>query len=294
MAGKHSKSRKNIKMNKKIAREKLKKERKKKNIIFFLSLIVFLSILIYSLIQIFNWFKDNKSIKNEMEQVNESVTITETTDDSAEVVKTEKKEEKSSPYWDYIKMDLMDVDISELKKSNSDVKGWIKVNGTNINYPFVQTTNNDYYLTHSITKQYNSAGWVYMDYRNNVNSFDKNTVIYAHARVNQYMFGTLKNTLKSSWLNNTDNHVIKLSTEKQNTLWQVFSIYHIPTTNDYIQTDFSTDERFTSFLDLIKNRSIHDFNTSVSKDDKVLTLSTCYGNNEKLVVHAKLIKFSNK
>lgn len=280
MAGKHSKNKSN---------------KKKKNILLSFFLLICIALFIYSLIQILKWYKDSKSIKDELSTLNEIVTITETVveDEKAEVIES-KEEQKSSPYWDYIKMNLIDVDFTELKKVNSDVKGWIQVTGTNINYPFVQTSNNDYYLTHSITKQKNSAGWVFMDYRNNSSSFNKNTIIYAHARVNKYMFGTLKNTLKESWLNNTNNHVIKLSTDKQNTLWQVFSVYHIPTTNDYIQTEFSTDEEFSNFLNIIKNRSIHNFNTTVNSKDNILTLSTCYGNNEKLVVHAKLIKYTQK
>lgn len=297
MAGKHSKSRKNIKLNKKLARVEARKKQRKRNIIFFLILLVCISLLIYSGINIYTWFKDSQAIKDEMSEINEVVTITETSEtkeNEEEIKVVESEEKKSSPYWDYIKMSLIDVDFKELKKVNSDVKGWLQVNGTNINYPFVQTTDNSYYLTHSITKQTNSAGWVFMDYRNSVNSFNKNTIIYAHARVNQYMFGTLKNTLKKNWLNNTDNHVIKISTEKQNTLWQVFSIYHIPTTNDYIQTEFSSNEEFLEFANMLKNRSIHNFDTTVSKDDKILTLSTCYGNDEKLVVHAKLIKYTNK
>ena len=292
MAGKHSKKIKNTQLNKRLSRTESRKQRKKQNIVFLFLLLIFTFSLIYSGIKILKWFKDSKAVKDEMININQIVTITETAEDKTEII--ESKEEKSSPYWDYIKMNLINVDFRELKKANSDVKGWIKVNGTNINYPFVQTSNNDYYLNHSITKQNNSAGWVFMDFRNNIKSFDKNTILYAHARVNQYMFGTLKNTLKNNWLNNTNNHVIKLSTEKQNTLWQVFSIYHIPTTNDYIQTEFNTDDEFLKFANMIKNRSIHKFNTTVNKDDKILTLSTCYGNDEKLVVHAKLIKYTNK
>ena len=293
MSGKHSKNTKSNKSKNNLSRTEYTKQTRKKNTITFFILLICIALLIYSGIQILNWFKDTNKIKDEMTQINEVVTITEVSkEENTEIIET--KEEKSSPYYDYIKMDLIDVDFKELKNVNSDTKGWIKVNGTNINYPFVQTNNNDYYLNHSITKQRNSAGWVFMDYRNSINSFNKNTIIYAHARVNQYMFGTLKSTLKSNWLNNTNNHVIKLSTEKQNTLWQVFSVYHIPTTNDYIQTTFYNNDEFLEFVTMLQNRSIHKFNTTVNKNDKILTLSTCYGSNEKLVVHAKLIKYSNK
>jgi len=293
MAGRHSKNSTNEKLNRTLWRKKIQRNR-------FLLFIGFICIIIfiYSLFQIYCWLKDSRAIEHEMVEINEIVTVTQTVEtqekqEKIEVVES-KSEPKSSLYWDYIQMNLIDVDFSKLKKVNSDVKGWIQVNGTNINYPFVQTTNNDYYLNHSITKQTNSAGWVFMDYRNNAKSFNRNTILYAHARVNKYMFGTLKNTLKNSWLNNTNNHIIKISTESHNALWQVFSIYHIPTTNDYIQTNFNTDDEFLTFANMLKNRSIYNFNTSLDKNDKILTLSTCYGNDEKLVVHAKLIKYIKK
>jgi len=293
MAGRHSKNSTNEKLNRTLWRKKIQRNR-------FLLFIGFICIIIfiYSLFQIYCWLKDSRALEHEMVEINEMVTVTQTAETQEKQEKIQivesKSEPKSSPYWDYIQMNLIDVDFSKLKKVNSDVKGWIQVNGTNINYPFVQTTNNDYYLNHSITKQTNSAGWVFMDYRNNAKSFNRNTILYAHARVNKYMFGTLKNTLKNSWLNNTNNHIIKISTESHNALWQVFSIYHIPTTNDYIQTNFSTDDEFLTFANMLKNRSIYNFNTILDKNDKILTLSTCYGNDEKLVVHAKLIKYIKK
>ena len=129
----------------------------------------------------------------------------------------------------------------------------------------------------------------YLDYRNN-NTNNKNTIIYAHGRTDKTMFGTLRKVLNNGWLNNTDNFVIKISTETENSLWQIFSVYHIPTTSDYLQTDFDDDTEYQNFLDMIKNRSSYNFNTSVNSNDNILTLSTCYNNNEKMVVHAKLIK----
>ena len=104
------------------------------------------------------------------------------------------------------------------------------------------------------------------------------------------MFGSLKNILKSGWLNNSDNYIVKLSTETENTLWQVFSIYHIPTTNDYIKINFNSNEDFNEWTTVLINRSAYNFNTNVNESDKVLTLSTCYNNDEKVVLHAKLIK----
>ena len=180
-------------------------------------------------------------------------------------------------------MNMINVNFNDLKKTNSDVVVWLKVNGTNINYPFVQGKDNNYYLTHGFNKSYNDAGWIFLDYRNN-NTNNKNTIIY----------GSLRNVLKNEWLNNTNNYVIKISTEVENSLWQIFSVYHIPITSDYLQTAFNDDTEYQIFLDILKNRSSYNFNTNVTYTDNILTLSTCYSDNNRMVVHAKLIKKESK
>lgn len=298
--GKHSKpsKRKQAKENKnKDFKEQIPRKRtsrkKRRNLFIILLEIICICLIIYSSYHIYLWYCNNISMKQEISNISDITDIQEI-DDPENVTIIESDEDKSNPYWDYINMKLINVDFSELSKTNSDVAGWIQVNGTNINYPFVQTTNNDYYLTHSFSKEKNQAGWVFLDYRNNVKSFNKNTIIYAHSRLDKTMFGSLKNLLKSDWYNDKNNHVIKLSTKNQNTLWQVFSVYHIPTTNDYLRINFKNDNEFASFIQMIQDRSVYKFNTKVTNTDNILTLSTCYANNEKMVMHAKLIKYVDK
>lgn len=268
----------------------LKRKVKWKNIVILLITIILLITFIISTINIIKWLIDSNKTNNQIEEIQNIVNIDEVSDNkNTEIIKQENIP-KSNPYWDYIKMDLINVDFNELKAINNQTVGWIQVKGTNINYPFVQSTDNDYYLTHSYDKSYNSAGWVFLDYRNNLQTLDKNTIIYAHGRTDKTMFGTLKNILTNSWINNTDNYVIKLSTEYENTLWQVFSAYHIPTTSDYLIVNFNNNEIFIEFTNMLINRSQFNFNTTVSENDHILTLSTCYNNSEKMVIHAKLIK----
>lgn len=262
-----------------------------KNLVAILIFLVAFVFLIKSGIDLINYYIDNNKTKAEIQEIEDIVQIEEVSDsDNTEIIEQTEEIDEANPYWDYIKMSLINVDFTELLAINSETKGWIQVSGTNINYPFVQTDDNDYYLTHSFNKSYNQAGWVFMDYRNNTEDYDKNTILYAHGMNNQTMFGSLKNILSSSWYNNTDNHVIKLSTPTENTLWQVFSVYHIETTNDYIQTKFASDEEYQEFLDMLIGRSAVTFDTTVNYTDKILTLSTCYNSTEKVVMHAKLIK----
>ena len=284
--------------NKKNKKKRLKK--KVRNSILNILLIFFLSITVYGIFVLIDWNKDNIDTSKIIQEISKDTVVVETEDDeNTEIIgqPDESEEDVSEPeiltdYWYYVKFPLIDVDIESLKSKNADTIGWINVNNTNINYPYVQTSNNSYYLNHSYDKSYNDAGWVFMDYRNNSNLDNKNTILYAHSRLDKTMFGSLSKGFRSEWHTNKDNHIIRLSTESENTLWQIFSVYKIKEESYYITTDFNNDDYYSKFLDTIKNRSIYNFNTNLTTDDKVLTLSTCYDDTTRTVVHAKLIKRS--
>ena len=274
-----------------IKRRRLKKQAVMWGLIFLLSV----SVLIISLTKVFVWFKDNNKTEAIAKEIIQEIPVEEVLDDKeTEIINKEKNPDKESDYWSYIKQSLINVDIDSLKEKNGDTIGWIKVNNTNINYPFVQTKDNDYYLSHAFDKSNNNAGWVFLDYRNNSDFSDKNNIIYAHARRDNSMFGSLRNVLKKEWYSNKDNHIIKLSTANENTMWQIFSVYKIPVETYYITTQFTTSSQYKAFLETITKRSIHQFNTTVDSSDKILTLSTCSGEDDRIVVHAKLIKRSSK
>lgn len=204
-------------------------------------------------------------------------------------------ENKNDVYWSYINEDFLKIDLTDLVNQNNDTVGWIKVNGTTIDYPIVQSSDNEFYLSHSFDKTENRAGWIFSDFRNNLNNFNYNSVIYGHRLRDNTMFGNLTHVLEDEWYNDKNNHIIKLSTLKYETIWQIFSIYTIYKESYYITTNFKTLDSYQKFLDTISKRSQYYFYTTVNTNDKILTLSTCkdsYGH--RLVVHAKLIKKGTK
>lgn len=185
---------------------------------------------------------------------------------------------------------LIDTDISSLKLKNSDTVGYLKVNGTNINYPVVQSSDNDYYLKHSFDKSYSQAGWIFLDYRNNINKLDQNTIIYGHNMLNGTMFSNLTKMLDKSFFNDSNNTYINLITENKTTLWKIFSVYVTNPDTYYMTIGFSSSNEYSDFLNNIKNKSIYDFEENINSDDKILTLSTCTNlNTKRLVIHGKLI-----
>lgn len=269
----------------------MKKKFSLKKTIVVIIIIISSIILIISSIKLIKYMIDFNNTKDEINNTENITDIKEVEDDdNTEII--ESNDDINNPYWSFIKMKLLDIDVSKLKEENSDTVGWIQVLNTNINYPVVQTSDNDYYLTHSFYKNKNDAGWIFLDYRNDINNLNQNTIIYGHGRWDKTMFGTLKNILTNGWLNDNQNFVVRMVTENESTMWQVFSVYRIPTTNDYLQIDFNND--FNEFSNLLISRSQYNFNTSVNENDKILTLSTCYNDNEKVVLHAKLIKRATK
>lgn len=183
--------------------------------------------------------------------------------------------------------------FSTLQEINKDTVGWLTVNNTRIDYPVVQAKDNDYYLRRDYYQNKNRHGWIFMDYRNNPDELNENTIIYGHNLANQTMFGTLRYALNSYWYKKSANQIITFNTPNENMKFQIFSIYTIPTTNDYLDITFPTTDAYQSYIDLVKGRSIYDFNIEVTTVDKILTLSTCAnGNDKRLVIHAKLIKES--
>lgn len=245
-----------------------KNKKKLFNVVMRIIELIFLILLVYSSINIFKWYNNNKENKQIINEIAESVTINEDTN--------EEKKYK--------------INFEELKQKNSDTVAWLKVENTNIEFPIVQANNNSYYLTHNFDKKYNVAGWIFADYKNKLDGTDRNIVVYGHNMRNNSMFGSLKDVITEEWYNNEENKYITFVTENDYQTYQVFSVYQIKTEDYYIQTEFKSNE-FQEFIDTITKRSKKDFGINVSKEDTILTLSTCANNNKyRVVLHSVRVK----
>lgn len=276
-------------VHKKYQRAKIKEQKKIKKTKKILRIILIVCFILLGLVvyEIIKWQKDNIDTQKQIDEINEEVKI-EDINNNQQVV-TDEEKNLPNDYFDFQNVDMISVDFDSLIKRNSDTVGWIKVEGTSINYPFVQTSNNDYYLNHSFNKKSNDAGWVYLDYRNNINNLSQNTIIYGHGRLNNTMFGSLKKVVKKNWYSNKSNQIVKISTPTQNSVWQVFSTYTIEPESYYITTNFSDNQSYLEFINKLKTRSIYNYNVDVTTNDHILTLSSCYNDQKRVVLHAKLI-----
>ena len=180
--------------------------------------------------------------------------------------------------------------FTELKQKNSDTVAWLYVPGTDIDMPIVKTDNNTYYLTHDFDKTSNTMGWAFADSQNTFPTLSTNTIMYGHTYKMTTIFSKLKNVLNKKWLDNESMQRITLDTEKERLIFKVFSVYTIKETSDYLQISFDSTEAYEAYLKTSLKRSIKDFKTIPTVNNKIITLSTCYQNsNQRLIVQAKLI-----
>lgn len=261
-------------------------------------IITTLSITTY-LISIFiltRWYVQNERSKKFTNSINiTKEEIKEDTPNQYQDLTNNVKQEETIVDSSYINTNFISVNLNYYTSKNNETVGWIQVNGTNINYPIVQHEDNNFYLEHDFYKRKTNIGWIFADYRDNMEILNNNTIIYGHNLINRTMFGSLPYMLNKNWFNSKNNQYIKLSTKTSNTIWQIFSVYKIEPTTDYLQSVFNSIENYQNFLNTLKNRSIRDFNVNLNYTDKIITLSTCDDTGTKRVaVHAKLIKIENK
>lgn len=269
--------------------KKLRRKRMRlKPVPFAILILICSSIFIFSLYSLVTWQLDNNKIKNLHSEIDD-ISNGEFIKDKGDAFNP--PDDKDSDYWYYIGLPFYNVDFDELLKKNKDTVAFIHMENNNINYPVVQSKDNSYYLTHAFDKSYNEAGWVFLDYRNNINSLSFNNIIYGHGRLNKTVFGSLKDTLDKKWQSNKDNLAIYISTPNENMIFQIFSIYTIKSESYYINTLFNNKNEKSKWLDTMIKRNTSAINTSVDTNDKILTLSTCLDDNGgRVVVQAKLIK----
>ena len=162
------------------------------------------------------------------------------------------------------------VDFNVLKNENTDVVGWLYGEGTSINYPVLQSEDNDFYLHRLINKKYNSAGSLFMDFRNNSNLEDNNTIIYGHNMKNNTMFGSLDNYKNQNYYNNHKN--MFYFTSEKNYLVKIFFGQTISVDSD-IYSLSKIDEN--EIKNLLNSSDFKSEKINFTEYSKFITLSTC-------------------
>ena len=181
-----------------------------------------------------------------------------------------------------------------LYEQNKDFVGWIQIDGTNINYPVMQTPDNpDYYLKHSFEKTWSDYGVPYLDEACVIGQ-SNNLVIYGHHMSNGSMFCDLE--LYSDPAFCMDHPVIRFDTLTSFGEYEVIAVFRYNTNQETFRYDreVNMDEgRFSWFIEQVHARELFSTGKDASFGDQLLTLSTCeytYKNGRLVVVARKVVQ----
>lgn len=188
-------------------------------------------------------------------------------------------------------------EINKLKVdyNNNDIVGILSIENTDFNEIVVQTIDNDYYLEHSLNKQYDWRGQTFLDYRVDINN-SKKLLIYGHNSGNYNLpFKIFENYYDSSYVN--EHKYMYLQTDEEVKIFEIFAIYvEVSDWSYFSKINFSSDDEYYNHILELKNKSLYDTGVVLNKNDEILIIQTCsyhsnYANyeNKFLLVMGKLI-----
>ncbi len=264
------------------------------DIVRILLMVIALGVFCYSGYMLYTFYKEYKRGSDEYDNLESSYASKESEnlealeDDAAQAVEgrelvnvVEEGEEIGLPVMS------SPINFKELRAVNPDIKGWLKLSAVDISYPLVQGEDNDYYLHKTFEGEDNIAGCLFINYENEPDFTDTNTVVYGHNMRNGSMFGKLKKFRekgvfeKSKYFWIFTPHLIYQ--------YRIFSGMEVAKTGLTYQTEFRGDEYKKFLQTAFENSLLENSDVSVTEKDRVVTLSTCTGDEAtRFVIIGKL------
>ncbi len=181
-------------------------------------------------------------------------------------------------------------------QKNQRLIGWVKIDDTIVDYPVMQTVNNEYYLDHNFNQEEDRNGCIFMDYQCDVIRGCDNIILYGHHMKSGKMFGTLNKYSKESYYE--EHPVIQFDTIYEKGTYQVMYVFRSKVYSEedvtfkyYQFINAASEKEFNSAMNEMAALSLYDTGVTASYGDQLLTLSTCdYQENKgRFVVVAKKI-----
>ncbi len=186
------------------------------------------------------------------------------------------------------------IDFAALQQQNPDVYAWIQVPGTEVDYPILQSSNdNTYYLNHTIDGEEKKEGAIFTENYNTKTFEDPNTVIYGHDMKNGSMFQSIHKYMDRSFFDNNRDIVIYMP--DQILRYKIFAAYLTDNRHLLMNYNFWSKDEYQQYLNSIFSmrdmNAFIDTSTEVTTEDKIITLSTCYAgiSTQRYLVQAVLV-----
>jgi len=180
------------------------------------------------------------------------------------------------------------VDFEELAERFVGIKAWIKLEGTAINYPIMQWTDNYHFLGTLPDGTSHRSGSIFLDFRNSPDFTDRNTLIYGHESRTDDMFGALKHFRNQDFAD--EHNIFYIHTPYRDYHLIAFAGYLVDSAREQPRINFADDEDFMIYIEDIRSRSLFSSDVEVTAEDRIVSLCTCAYDfpNARWVVVGKL------
>lgn len=162
--------------------------------------------------------------------------------------------------------------IEELREINEDIVGYLKIDGTVIDYPVVQGADNSYYLTHAYDGSESARGAVFWDASLPGGLLTQHIVLHAHNNKDGSMFSDLELFKDETFFE--EHRYIDLETSYYNTRWEIISVY-LSDSGETLPLSFADEEAFLTYAEEVASRSLFTFEGEITGDALLITLNTC-------------------
>ena len=185
------------------------------------------------------------------------------------------------------------IDFDKLWEINTDIYAWITIDGTNVDYPILQSTetSDEFYLKHDMYRNSSVYGSIYTEMAYEKDFSDRVTLIYGHNMRNGSMFRTLHKFEDEEFFNEYDEIVIYMPGKKLT--YKIYAAYQYDNRHILNSFDFDDDAVYAEYLKNSQNPYSMVKNTrevELDTDDRIIVLSTCTSSNAyRYLVHAVLI-----
>ena len=253
-----------------IAFEAKEKKKKKSKIISRIILVISACVFIFAAYNLISILLEYKKGNDIYDNIGDTVL-----DDTPVNISIGDDEEITIPFK-YDHQALLDI--------NSDGLGFLYIPSLDVRLPIAQTTDNDFYLTHTFDKTYNSNGCVFEDYRITDKLNANHIILYGHSMNSGAMFGTLNKYKSSYFYNYEGNDVFYIYTEDIIKEYKIFTAYVSEPISDTYTFNFISLDGLRSYANRMKALSLYDTGVNVDKATQVVTLSTCTNNGKQRFV----------
>lgn len=228
-------------------------------------------------------WQENRQMRNRYESIRETCLDTEKDGRPEEKTKKDRAGRKEKKRIE----ESFGISWKELRKMNSDIRGWITVPGANISYPIVQGSDDEFYLTHSVEGTKSPFGSIFLGCGHDGEFRDTHSLVYGHNMEGHMMFANLNCYESREFFEECPEFII--TTPERQLVYEIFSVEQAQEGGPAFGYGYEIgSEEYEKQLEILRSNSMYETGILPNGQQKMVTLVTCNSHleeNIRMTIH---------